>query len=64
MTLTTLAIKMQYVIKKKKMLSSEIVNMVYFLLSLFNIKLGGRMTEIFSVRLKKTDKSLKGYLNL
>ena len=34
MTLTTLAIKMQYIIKKKKILSREIANMVYFLLSL------------------------------
>ena len=34
MALTTVAIKMQYVIKKKKMLSLKIVNVVYFLMSL------------------------------
>ena len=34
MTLTILAIKMQYVIKKKKMLLLKIVNMVYFVLPL------------------------------
>ena len=37
---------------------------IWFIFSCFFIKLGGRMTEIFSVGLKKTDKGMKVWLNL
>ena len=54
MTLTILAIKMQYVIKKK---NAFIKNCKCSLFSLvFVIKLVGSMTEIFSVELQKTDR--------
>ena len=61
MTLTTLTIKMQFVVKKKKE-NTFVRNRKYGLFSLrFVIKPGGGMTEIFSVGLKKIDRVLKAY---
>ena len=55
MTLTTLSIKIRYIIKIEK-----IKNYKCGIFSLsFVIKPGERMTEIFSVGLHKTDKALK-----
>ena len=59
MTFTTLAIKMRYVTKKKKMLSYKNVIKYGLFSFVFVIKLGRSMTEIFSVGLQKTDKGLK-----
>ena len=58
MTLATLAIKMQYAMKEKE--NTFVKKYKYGLFSLvFAIKLGGSMTEIFSVGLQKTNKGLK-----
>ena len=58
MTLTTLATKMQYLIKKRKCFHKKNCKCSLFSL-VFVIKLRGSLTEIFSVGLQKTDKGLK-----
>ena len=57
-TLSTLAIKTEYAIKKKKKIKCGSFSLVFL------IKAGGSMTEIFSVGLQKTDKGIKDKLNL
>ena len=54
MTLTSLAIKMQLLYKEKENAFVQSCECRFFSL-VFVIKLGGSMTEIFSVGLQKTD---------
>ena len=58
MTPTTLSIKMQYILRKRKYFHEKNNKSGIFSL-VFVTKLGGGMTQIFSIGIQNTDKGLR-----